>query len=351
MKNRYNHKAEKPSGALVYEAVERKGDIRIDFIEYNAEEMHEYEHVTEVVRENLRKDHLIGWLNIEGLGNIEMIEKIGECFDLHGLLLEDVLNTNHRPKSEEFDEYLFISLKMLSVNEIEDEVISEQVSIVLGSSWLISFQEQEGDIFDPIRDRLRTKKGKTREKGADFLFYRLIDSIVDNYYLVSEFYDHKINDFEDKIIESSEASLLEELQFLRRQVINLGRDIYPLREAIGNLVKDDYDQIGESVRPYLKDVYDHVIQLHETIEIQRESLYGLADLYHTSVGQKTNQIMQTLTVVATIFIPLTFIVGIYGMNFDNMPELHWKYGYFLTWGVMIVIVLLMFVYFRRKKWW
>lgn len=350
MSNKISNKAGLPPGTLVHIGIKKTDTSKISIIDYSAKDYNEI--VCNSTNECLpfKISETISWINIDGLHNTKIIEEIGHQFELHPLLLEDILNTRHRPKMEEYDNYIFVTLKMLGLSNNGNTIISEQVSIVLGDNWVISFQEQQGDIFDGLRQRLRDNKGSIRKLGADYLVYRLIDTIVDNYFFITEQLSESIEDLEELVLKSPEKESLLQIQKLKRKIINLRKSILPLREAVSRLQKDNTSLIKDSTIMYLRDVYEHIIQANESLDSQRDMLASIMDLYQSGVSNKMNQIMKVLTIIATIFIPLTFIAGIYGMNFDNMPELHWKYGYFGVWGIMFVILLIMLFYFKRKRW-
>jgi magnesium transporter len=342
-------KAGLPPGALVHIGKHKNSKISIDIIEFDEKNYQEF--IAENVEDSFKfKDtEKVAWINVNGLNDVDAIAKIGAHFQLHPLLLEDVLNTNHRPKMEEFEDSIFITLKMLGVSKNNDAIISEQVSFVLTRNWVISFQELKGDIFDGLRERIKEAKGNVRYKGVDYLLYRLIDTIVDNYFFVTEYLSEKIEVLEEKVLIHPERDTLVEIQRLKKQLIDLRKVVSPLRDTIGTLHKDT-DLIKEETRRYLRDVYEHIIQVNESIDSQRDLLASIMDLYLSGVSNKMNQVMQLLTIISTIFIPLTFIAGIYGMNFAFMPELQYKYGYFIVWGIMLIIFALMIYFFRRKKW-
>lgn len=353
MNNHPKHMSKKaglPPGSLIHIGQRKSDKVRISVIDYNEKDYSET--ICQTVEECFAyKDKTTeSWINIDGLHDIETIAKIGSHFELHGLLLEDILNTRHRPKVEEFDNCLFLTLKMLGISKNGQEVITEQVSFVLGKTWLVSFQEQAGDIFDALRQRLREDTGTARKKGIDYLLYRLVDTVVDNYFFITEHFSEASTKLEERVLRSPDNQSLQEIQRLKRLLVNFRKSVAPLREAVASLEKDSSSLIEKGTRRYLRDVYEHIIQLSEAIETQRDMLAGIMDLYLSGVSNKMNQVMQVLTIIATIFIPLTFIAGIYGMNFDNMPELHWKYGYFGIWGFMIIIGAIMVIYFKRKRW-
>ena len=343
-------KAGLPPGALVHIGKRKTSKIKLTVIDYDEDNFLE-SHCKSVEECFLFRDKKsVSWINIDGLHDIDAIASIGNHFGLHPLLLEDVLNTGHRPKIEEFDDCIFLTLKMFGVSKDAKSVISEQVSFVLGKGWVISFQEQEGDVFDTLRERIKEKKGNIRLRESDYLLYRLIDTVVDNYFFVTEHFTDVIDDLEERVLTKQDQESLHDIQRLKKQLTNLRKSITPLREAISSLQKDSGILINEGTVRYLRDVYEHIIQLNDTIESQRDTVASIMDLYLSGVSNRMNQVMQVLTIIATIFIPLTFIAGIYGMNFDNMPELHWEYGYFAIWGIMLIVIVLMILFFRRKRW-
>lgn len=343
-------KAGLPPGSLVHVGHQLADKVKISVIDYDPNSF--FETVCEKTEDCFpyKDKKSVSWINIDGLHETEVLSSIGNHFGLHALLLEDVLNTRHRPKFEEFDDQLFITLKMLGIGEDGKSIVSEQVSMVLGAGWVISFQEYEGDLFDNLYVRLRDNKGNFRKRGADYLLYRLLDTIVDNYFYVTEHFSEALELLEEKVLSSQGDSSLEEIQLIKKQLSSLRKSITPVREVILALQKDAGNLIEEGTNRYLTDVYEHIIQVNETIETQRETVASIMDLYLSGVSNKMNQVMQVLTIIATIFIPLTFIAGIYGMNFINIPELKWEYGYFAVWGVMLVVIIIMIIFFRRKKW-
>lgn len=343
-------KAGLPPGTLIHVGKKKSEDVKISVIDYN-------EDVFEVVSKKNKLDcspyknaGTVSWINIDGLHNIEVMQSLGEQFGLHNLLLEDILNTNHRPTTEEYDDHVFLTLKMLGVSKYGKNIISEQVSFVLGDSWMLSFQEKEGDLFDSVRTRLQESKGTIRKHGADYLLYALVDTIVDNYFFVSEYFSEKTELIEERVLNAPDREALQEIQRLKRLLIDFRKSISPLREAVSSLQKDNSTHITPFTNRYLRDVYEHLIQVSDSIESHRDLLASIMDLYLSGESNKMNKTMQVLTIIATIFIPMTFVAGIYGMNFDDMPELHWQYGYHAVWGVMLAILIVMVIFFRRKKW-
>jgi len=292
----------------------------------------------------------VTWINVDGIHEAETIEKMGQMFSLHPLLLEDIMNTDQRPKMESYDDYLFIVLKTLFYDEKEKSTITEQISIVLGTNYVISFQEQESNVFGPVTERLKNSKGKIRKMGADYLAYSLIDMIIDNYFIILEKFGERVDDLEVQLVTSPKTQILRSIQELKKKMIFLRRSVWPLREVISGMERGESSLIHPSTYVYLRDIYDHTIQAIDTIETYRDMLSDMLDIYLSSVSNKLNEVMKVLTVIATIFIPLTFIVGVYGMNFEHMPELKWRWGYPSIWLLMISIGVFMAFYFRKKKW-
>jgi magnesium transporter len=295
----------------------------------------------------------INWLDVDGIHEVGVIEKIGKLYHLHSLLLEDIVNTEHKPKLEIFDKgHLFLTLKMLHIeSESPIDISTEHISFVLGENFLLSFQEERTeDIFKPVLSRLQASVGKTRRNGADYLLFALMDVIVDNYFVVVEKFGEHLESMEDLVISGTSKLGLTDLYALKRELSWARRSIWPLRDMLNQLIREDNQLVSKEVIPYYRDLYDHVMQVIDTIESFRELLASLADVHLSSISNRMNSVMKTLTIFSAIFMPLTFIVGVYGMNFDFLPELRWKYGYFYTWGLMAFVTLGMIVYFRRRKW-
>jgi len=292
----------------------------------------------------------ITWVNVEGVHNMEIIRHLGEQFSLHPLVLEDIVNTAQRPKIEDYDKYLFIVLRMLKPTEAGD-FTSEQLSIILAPNHLFTFQEGlQGDVFDAVRERIRNGKGKIRGMGVDYLAYALIDAIVDSYFSVLEDLGERIVDIEEELALTPDKTTLVEINHIKKEIIFLRKAVWPLRETVSFLERGESSLLSPASRIYFRDVYDHTIQVIDTVETYRDLLSGMLDLYLSSISNRTNEIMKFLTVIGTIFMPLTFLVGVYGMNFKHMPELEWNYGYFSLWGFMIALSVTMIIYFRRKRW-
>jgi magnesium transporter len=294
------------------------------------------------------KPDQVNWVNLDGLTNTSMIEKLQTHFNLHSLLVEDVL-TDQRPKAEEYEDYLFVTMKMLYRIDGAD-VDYEQISFVLGSNYLLTFQEKEGDLFDAFRERIRLDQGRVRRKKGDYLMCRLIDITVENYYNVLDNIGEHIEEIEETINTNTSDEIFQKIQSIKKQLIYLHKALYPLRDALGKVLKDESDFIQDENVPYFSDVYDHVIHLIDSLDTYRDLSASLTDQYHNIQNSKLNDVLRILTIISTIFIPLTFIVGVYGMNFKHLPELEWEHGYAVVWGVMIALAISMVGYFRYKRW-
>lgn len=344
-------KAGLPPGSLVHIGEKRSKPLKITILDYDETEFQE--RLVENVEECLgyQKKPSVTWINLEGLHQIEIIEELGRKFGLHSLVLEDILNTDQRPKVEDFGDYLYIVLKMFSLDTGQEKVQSEQISLILTRKFVLSFQEGlEEDAFDPLRERIRTDKGRIRKMGADYLAYSVIDAIVDNYFVILEKLGEKVEELQEELVVRPDPHILANLHRLKSDMIILRKAVWPLREVISNLERGESPLIQSSSKLFLRDVYDHTIQVIDSIETFRDMLSGMLDIYLSSLSYRMNEIMKVLTIIATLFIPLTFIVGIYGMNFHYMPELDWRWGYMVVWIVMLAVAFGMLVYFRTKKW-
>jgi magnesium transporter len=343
-------KAGLPPGTLIHVGEPKTAKVKITVIDYNDSDLEERE--IDSIEESYayKEKPTVTWINTDGIHEVDIIEKIGEHYGIHPLMLEDIVNTDQRPKLEDFENYLFVVLKMLSYDVQERAVKIEQVSMVVGPNYVLTFQEREGDVFEPVRDRIRRAKGRIRKMGADYLAYALLDAIVDSYFVILEKIGDTIEELEEDLISEPDAKTLQSIHYLKREMIYLRRSIWPLREVTSGMSRKESILIKESTEIFLKDVYDHTIQIIDTIETYRDMISGMLDTYLSSVSNRMNEVMKVLTIFAAIFIPLTFIVGIYGMNFTYMPELGWKWGYFAVLAVMVVVVVCMLVFFRKKKW-
>ena len=288
---------------------------------------------------------------MSGLHQVELLERLNDCFGLHPLVLEDILNTDQRPKMEDFGDYLYIVLRMLDLDKKNgNAVVSEQISLILGKNFVLTFQEKEGDLFDPLRERIRNGKGRLRKMGPDYLVHALLDAIVDQYFVVLEKLGERIEFLEEELVTRPTPSTLHRLHQLKREMIFLRKSVWPLREVIGTLERGESSLIQASPDLYLRDIYDHTIQVIDNVETFRDMLSGMLDIYLSSISNRMNEIMKVLTIISTIFIPLTFIVGLYGMNFKFMPELEWPWGYPSVLLLMLGVTVFMLFFFRRKKW-
>ena len=349
-KKRRSKKAGLPPGTPVYVGERKDEKVRISVLDYDEVQYQEKE-VKDVEECFPFKDtSTVTWINIDGIHQIDIIEKIGRHFGLHPLIQEDIVNTEQRPKMEDFGSYIYIVLKMIYHDENDGEIKMEQVSLILGENYVISFQEKEGDIFNHVRERLRNGKGRIRKMKADYLAYSLLDTVVDNYFFILEKTGEQIEELEDRVVSQPKPETLQEIHRLKRMMIFLRRSVWPLREVISNLERGESSLIQETSRIYLRDVYDHTIQVIDSVETFRDMLSGMHDTYLSSISNRMNEIMKVLTIIATIFIPLTFIAGIYGMNFKFMPELEWQWGYFAVWLIMVGVAVVMVLFFRRKRW-
>lgn len=296
-----------------------------------------------------RATDTVTWINIDGLSDTALIEQTGKSFGIHPLVLESILNTEQRPKFEDLETSLYVNVKMLQYLEASHKVKIEQVSLIVGRNYVISFQEDVGDVFNPVRERIR-KDGRIRKFGTDYLAYALIDAIVDNYFAVMESLGEQVEILEEALASNPSREMLLNIHTLKKDMIYLRKSVWPLREVISGLEQSDNELIRDPTRIYLRDVYNHTIQVIDTIETFREMVSGMIDIYLSGMSMRLNEVMKVLTLIATIFIPLTFIVGIYGMNFEYMPELQHPYGYYGLWAVMILVTSVMLFYFRKKRW-
>jgi magnesium transporter len=324
--------------------------VKITLLDYDEERFQEKEAKTIEECFPFKEKPTVTWINIDGLHDPLNIEKIGTFFNIHPLVLEDILTTGQRPKYEDFESYIYIVLKMLYYDTNGVEIIAEQVSLILGNTYVISFQEREGDVFDIIRDRIKNGKGRIRKSGADYLAYSLIDAIIDNYFIILEKIGDEVDVLEDELISDPTSKFHHTTHELKKDTLFLRKSVWPLRELINNMARSESPLIRESTKIYLKDINDHTIQVIDTVESLRDMISGILDIYLSSLSNKLNEVMKTLTIFAAIFIPLTFLAGVYGMNFEYMPELKMRWGYPALWCVMITVGITLVVYFKKKKW-
>lgn len=341
--------------------VEHIGERHMDEIKITVHDYDE-EHVEEISISEIQKAQQYldapskTWVKVRGLHDTEKLKSIWNFFELHPLIQEDIVHTAQRPKVEVYDNCIFIVLRLLSYSEKEKKIHSEQIGLVLGENYVLSFQETDTDHFKPILDRLAIAKSRIRKKGPDYLTYALVDTIVDYYFNVIEHIAEDIELLEDDLLKDPEDPLLEHIHKIRREIIFFRKSVWPLRDAINTIIRDESRFIEDSTKLYIRDVYDHMVQVIDNIENYRDMVLGLHDMYMSHVSNRMNEVMKVLTIIATIFIPLTFIAGIYGMNFNpeasplNMPELTWYWGYPAIMSIMGVIAVVMIIYFKRKSW-
>lgn len=344
----YRAKLGMPPGTL-FESKEHIEPL-YELFDFTAHEFHEYQGRGVPEFKHFENKSTITWLNIVGVENNELLRKIGDQFRIHPIVLEDIQNTVQRPKIEDYGTFLYVTLRMLRWSEDESEIISEQLSIIIGDHFVISFQERPGDVFESIRTRIREGKGRIRRNGADYLGYALLDMVVDTYFLIMERLEDNMEDIEEGIVDREGHKVMGNLREVRKRLISIRRAVWPLREVMNHVQKQELPFIEPSTRIYFKDLYDHVLRIIDTLELMKETSTALADSYQTELSNDMNSVMKVLTIIATIFIPLTFIAGIYGMNFQHMPELVVPWAYPAVLGVMLIVALVMLIFFKYKKW-
>jgi len=343
-------KAGLPPGTLVHIGEKKVEKTRITVMDYDERTFQEKEVAAVEECFEFKETSTVTWINVEGLHDVGIIEKLGNRFGLHPLIQEDILNTAERPKMEDYGDHIFLLLKVFVLGTRNHDEKIQQVSLVLGSNFVISFQEKESGVFDPVRDRIRKDKGRLRKLGPDYLAYALIDGIVDGYFGFLEKLSEEIELLEDELVTDPKREILQKIHSLKREMIYIRKSVWPLREVVNGLERLETPLIKETTDVFLRDVYDHTIQVIDSVETLRDVLSGMLETYLSSVSNRMNEVMKVLTIIATIFIPLTFIAGVYGMNFKFMPELEWRGGYFVIVGVMVVVAVVMLVFFRKKKW-
>jgi len=350
--SRYSKKKKEHIGlspfALVFQGQKKTEKILLRAIDFDLEDVEEQEITSPEQLLSLQKSNKLTWLNIDGLDNVTLMENLAKVFKIENNILSDVMNPSGRPKVQEFDNGIFATIKMLQYNDVNLTV--ENLSLIIFDNTLISFQEQPGLVFEPIRDRIRKHKNKIRTSGSDYLAFALLDVVVDNYIYVIGLLGDRIEALEDNMSSDPKKELLENINSLKSELNFLRKYIKPAREMILNLTKMDSEFIHEENRIHFRELQDNVNEASELSDSYREILYDQLNIYHSSMSTKLNDIMRVLTVFSVIFIPLTFIVGVYGTNFENLPEVHWKHGYFIMWGVMVLTTAAMLWFFRRKKW-
>jgi len=343
-------------GTVVFIGEKKLEKTQIRIIDYDKDAMEERRIESVEKCFPFKEKPTVTWINIDGLHEVEVIEKIGRHFEIHPLILEDIANTGQRPKLDSSGGLIFLSLKMLTTNMESNRIQREQFSFVVGPNFVISFQEKIGDVFEPVRERIRKQVPRDRFLGSDYLAYSLVDAVVDAYFSVLEILSERIEEVEEQLLDDPGPEHLESIHELRRELVLMRKAVWPLREVIGGLARLDSELIQDSTRAYLRDLYEHTVQVIDTVETFRDMVTGLLDIYLSSVSNRMNEVMKVLTIIATIFIPLGFLAGVYGMNFDtstsrfNMPELGLHYGYILFWVLALIIGGGLFLFFKRKKW-
>jgi magnesium transporter len=347
---RRSEKAGMSPGTLMHVGEKKIEKTRITVIDYDAAGFIEKEVASVEECFPFKETATVTWINVDGVHDASVIEKLGTRFDIHPLVLEDIMTTTQRPKTEDLGGAVFVVLRMIEYDESCPGMAADQLSVIIGPNYVISFQETPGDCFGPVRERIRNGKGRIRKLGPDYLAYALIDAVVDNYFFVLERLSEKIDDLEERLIAEPRRELLHEIHALKRSMIDLRKSVWPLREVVSGLERLDSPLIKKSTGVFLRDVYDHAIQVIDTVESFREILTSMVETYLSSVSNRMNEVMKVLTIIATIFIPITFLVGVYGMNFEFMPEIKWRWGYAFVWAAIIGSIVTMLAYFRRKKW-
>lgn len=347
---RISKKTGSSPGTLIHIGKKRIDNVIITVTNYNKDRLQEQEIASIEEAVQYLDEHSNTWINVEGIHDVDFIKQFESHFKVHPLTLEDIVNSGQRPKVEEFDDYIYIVLKFLHYHEEDNKISSEQISLIFAQNFLISFQEASSTMFLSVKERIDKGKGRIRKLECDYLAYALVDAIVDNNFLILEKIGEKIENLEEDIVEGPTPKTLQSIHGMKREIIYMRKQVWPIRELINSMGKGEYSIIKETTEIFFRDVYDHTIQIIDTIESYRDILSGMTDLYLSTISHKMNEVMKVLTIIATIFIPITFIAGIYGMNFKYMPELEWRWGYLGVWLIMCVLVVGMLFYFKKKKW-
>lgn len=343
-------------GSVVYVGRERTEKVHIDVMDYTDSDLHAERVVDAEACFPFKDSPTITWINVDGIHDVALVERLGHHFDMHPLVMEDIVNTGQRPKMEDATDYIFVVMKMLYHSKEDGSLKAEQVSVLFGKNWVITFQETGEDVFDVVRQRIKSTIPRVRFMTSDYLAYTLVDAVVDHYFIALEHIGEEIEALEDEISDNPKLESLETIRDLKKRLIFMRKAVWPLREVIGGLERTESSLIKESTAPYIRDLYEHTIQVIDTVETFRDMMSGLLDLYHTGVSNRMNEVMKVLTIFAAIFIPLGFLVGVYGMNFDtgaspfNLPELGFRFGYPMFWGAVVLIAGGLVWFFRRKHW-
>ncbi|MFK7806999.1 MAG: magnesium/cobalt transporter CorA [Saprospiraceae bacterium] len=350
-KKKRRTKAGLPPGSVVFLGNQKVEKVFVHHLQYDNEQLNEntldnHKDITFQATDNEQID----WYDVRGLHDTALIESIGKTFHIHPLVLEDVVNTQQRPKFEEYENGIFIIFKSLFFDKTKFEITTEQVALFLTNGLILSFQEAETDLFAAVRQRVHSGRGRIRLRGIDYLAYALLDNVVDNYYVIFDEIEEVIEALEDQLMASPDNSIKGQIHHLKKELLTIRKSIAPLREAVSQFAKSDNELIEDRTVVYIRDLYDHTVQIMDRVETYRDMLNGLQDLYLSEISYKMNQVMQLLAVVTTVFVPLSFLAGLYGMNFENIPELKYANGYFVLLGVMVLIVVGLLFFFRKKKW-
>ncbi len=345
-----SHKKGLPPGSLIHVGEESTEKVKIVLLDYTHERFEEKQ--LQTIEESLPyiQESSVTWINIIGVHDRNVIESVGKFFEINSLTLEDVMNTNQRPKVENYEHYLYVVLRTVFYGQTSKEMNFENVSIILGKNFVISFQEKENQLFNSIRERVIKASGRIRKRENDFLAYALMDTIVDHYFPTLEYLGDKIEECEEQLMENPDEKILHQLHIMRREILLFSKSVHPVREIVGFIQREDTELVNDETLNYIRDVYDHVIHVIETLDAYRDIVTGLVEMYLSTVSNRMNQVMKVLSIIATIFIPLTFITGIYGMNFAHMPELNVPEAYYVVLGIMISVAVTMIIYFWRKGW-
>ncbi|AYN68050.1 magnesium and cobalt transport protein CorA [Euzebyella marina] len=348
--SKFDKKMGKAPGTITYMGKREGKPSVVNIMEYNNDDLNITSpgDIETIVAH--RDPPMTSWIDIIGISDEQFIEQVGKRFGLNSLVMEDTVNPHQRPKIDEYEEYIFGVFKMLYIDDDTNELVYEHVALILLENCVLVFQELEDDVFAGVRSRVRNKSGRIRSRGADYLFFALLDAIVDNYFVILEFLNDKIETLEELVYQNPTQEIAHEIQDLKKQVLKVRRWISPVRELVGRLIDSENPLITKDTKVFLRDVLDHSLEINESLQIYREMSMSLMEMYMSNMSNKMNEVMKVLTIMASIFIPLTFIAGIYGMNFDHMPELHWEHGYPMVWGIMIVLFIGMMIYFKRKNW-
>jgi magnesium transporter len=349
-KHSWAAKAGASPGTLVHIGEQKTDAVRISIIDYDENNFLEKDVASIEDCFSFRDTATVTWINIDGVHDPKIVERLGAHFGLHPLIQEDIMNTTQRPKLEDMNESLYVLARMLEFDPATNEVGTDQLSLVVGRNFVISFQERPGDEFGPVRDRIRRGKGRIRKSGPDYLAYALLDAMVDHYFIILERLGERVELLEDELVSDPRKETLHVIHTLKREMIFLRKSVWPLREVVSGLERSESDLIQQSTAVFLRDLYEHTVQVIDNVETLRDMLSGMLETYLSSISNRMNEVMKVLTIISTIFIPLTFIAGVYGMNFEHMPELKWRFGYFAILGFMIAVGLALAAFFKRKKW-